>query len=257
MIFVDRICEKYRIKNSIVHNRLLYMAKNICNILSLYDIPYMIGYGSLLGAVRHAGFVPWDDDFDIILFEDDYRNTIALLKKKLPCDLLIEDESTEPLFYHAWARVRDRLTVVESYNLLDDSSLYKEKGLVVDLFCATKIKKKNYYQFRQNEYIKFNKRKRLKGIVSANCLDDTVLVSEREMVCVESFTSSDILAIPIGNGAFDFRDVFPLKRYLFEDVYFSGPKNADKILASIYGDYKVLPSIDDIKARFDGVRFIG
>ena len=50
-----------------VQKRLLEMGTVIARILEKHDIPYMITFGTLLGAVRHHGFIPWDDDFDIFL----------------------------------------------------------------------------------------------------------------------------------------------------------------------------------------------
>ena len=48
-----------------IQERLLYMAKAIKHVLENNNIPYFITYGTLLGAVRHRGFIPWDDDIDV------------------------------------------------------------------------------------------------------------------------------------------------------------------------------------------------
>ena len=53
-----------------VQKRLLEMAVVIRDILEAHQIPYFITYGTLLGAVRHKGFIPWDDDFDLYLFDE-------------------------------------------------------------------------------------------------------------------------------------------------------------------------------------------
>ena len=65
-----------------VQGRLLEMAKSICSILEKNDIPYMLAVGTLLGAVRHQGFIPWDDDFDIFIFDDVYEDAIKCLRKE-------------------------------------------------------------------------------------------------------------------------------------------------------------------------------
>ena len=52
-----------------VQETLLKMAKTIAGILEANDIPYMIAFGTLLGAVRHIVFIPWDDDFEFYLFD--------------------------------------------------------------------------------------------------------------------------------------------------------------------------------------------
>ena len=65
---------------------LLDMAKDIDEICKRNDIPYFLNGGSALGAVRHKGFIPWDDDFDIGMMYEDYIRFISVLKKELPSD---------------------------------------------------------------------------------------------------------------------------------------------------------------------------
>ena len=67
-----------------VQNRLLEMAKATAAILEKNNIPYQIAFGTLLGAVRHGGFIPWDDDFDFLLFDDSYDKATEALARELP-----------------------------------------------------------------------------------------------------------------------------------------------------------------------------
>ena len=72
-----------------VQDRLLEIAKRTAAILEKHDIPYQIAFGTLLGAVRHGGFIPWDDDFDFFLFDDSYEKAMEVLAQELPSDLTI------------------------------------------------------------------------------------------------------------------------------------------------------------------------
>ena len=65
---------------------LLEMAKDIDAICQKNNIPYFLNGGSALGAVRHEGFIPWDDDFDIGMMYSDYVRFIQVLKEQLPKD---------------------------------------------------------------------------------------------------------------------------------------------------------------------------
>ena len=56
----------------------------IALVCEKYNISWYMGYGSLLGTVRHEGFIPWDDDMDICLFREDYHKLLELLPKELP-----------------------------------------------------------------------------------------------------------------------------------------------------------------------------
>ena len=75
-----------------VQLRLLEMAKSIRDILERHDIPYFITYGTLLGAVRHQGFIPWDDDFDFYLLAESYGQAMMVLNDELPDHLFLENE---------------------------------------------------------------------------------------------------------------------------------------------------------------------
>ena len=68
------------------------MAVVIRDILESHNIPYFITYGTLLGAVRHQGFIPWDDDFDFYLFDDSYDKAIHALRAEMPVNMFLEDE---------------------------------------------------------------------------------------------------------------------------------------------------------------------
>ncbi len=65
-------------------NRLLEILLEIDRICRKHNIPYFINGGNALGAVRHGGFIPWDDDIDINLKREDYLKLIKIIEKELP-----------------------------------------------------------------------------------------------------------------------------------------------------------------------------
>lgn len=99
----------------------------ICNENGLH---YYLACGSLLGAVRHKGYIPWDDDMDIIVMRDDYDKLIALLKDDSvpkPSWLTVQDD-TDPNYFCPFAKVIDNRTAVKM-------DRHKENGgLWVDVF---------------------------------------------------------------------------------------------------------------------------
>lgn len=64
----------------LVYLELLRFIDNVCN---KYGLEYMLAYGTLLGAVRHDGFIPWDDDCDIIMLRNDYNKLIEVLPNEI------------------------------------------------------------------------------------------------------------------------------------------------------------------------------
>ncbi len=122
---VDRICRKYGLKYFLVH-------------------------GSLLGAVRHKGFIPWDDDLDLAMPRADYDRFVELAPEELRGDLSLHTPETEPdLFWGAFARIRNgKTTGMEARDLGHRGNL----GIWVDLLpldvCTMDEKKFAYKQKR-------------------------------------------------------------------------------------------------------------
>ena len=148
-----------------VQNKLLKMAKTISDVLERESIPYMLAYGTLLGAVRHKGFIPWDADFDFMIFDEKYDEAIHLLRECLPEDLFVEDGSSEKKYFHAWAHVKDLKSIVSTRKDTPDN-IYEHKGITVDLYRGYKVKRKELvdFQWRQNE--EYLNRRKLAGTIS-------------------------------------------------------------------------------------------
>lgn len=236
----------------LAQKRLLNMALNIRDILERNDIPYAIMFGTLLGAVRHQGFIPWDDDFDFILFDDSYDQAISILRKELPSDIFIEDKETEENFFHAWARAKCKNSVTEC-ELFPLNKIYKNQGLAVDLFKATKMREQDLSDYRQKEKeIYFEKIKNL-GLIS----------SDEYTEKIKSITNKDINSQELIYG-FVFAKVdriyentmWPLRKYNFEGHEFYGPFDSNKILNLHYGDFMKIPRKEDQRNHYSVLSFI-
>ena len=62
-------------------NSQMNILKFIDRVCKENDIPYFVSYGTLLGAIRHKGFIPWDDDIDICLYREDYDRFLNIVKE--------------------------------------------------------------------------------------------------------------------------------------------------------------------------------
>lgn len=236
--------------------RLLEMGKEIARILEDNQIPYIICFGTLLGAIRHKGFIPWDDDFDFILFDDTYKKATDILQAKLPKDCFLENEETEPLYFHAYAHVKDVNSIATCSHFPQDS-LYSHKGLSIDLYKAVKIKEKDLNSFILNEHISYLQRRVKIGSIS----EDSFLKRKEEIIkCNENEPVSDsnkmIFGMALPEKYMNIENVFPLKKYQFEDTEFWGPAKYDELLKSFYGNYMEFPPIAERAPHYDSVVFI-
>ena len=69
------------LNNKEIKNELCNMLESLKSVFEKYNIKYSVMSGTLLGAVRHNGFIPWDDDIDIAMLREDYEKFIQLIKK--------------------------------------------------------------------------------------------------------------------------------------------------------------------------------
>lgn len=100
-------------------------------ICKKYNLTYFLVHGSLLGAVRHKGFIPWDDDLDIAMLRSDYRRFLEVAPKELKAPLTLHTPLTEQnVFWGGYARIRNgQTTGIETKDLQHDANL----GIWIDI----------------------------------------------------------------------------------------------------------------------------
>lgn len=239
-----------------VQNRLLEMGIIIAKILEKHNIPYMITFGTLLGAVRHKGFIPWDDDFDMFLFDDTYDYAMEILQKELPDDMFLENEDTEPLYFHSWAHVKDLKTIASCEQYPHDNA-YAHKGLSIDLYKAIRMKEHDLESFLVREHIAYLERRNKIELLSNEILDSKrkeLSGKLEQMIDIDS--DKEILGMTLVERKMELDDVFPLKKIEFADSCFWGPNKPDNLLRSFYGNYMELPPMEHRIPHYDSVDFL-
>ena len=119
-----------------VHKVLLEMLKMIDGICQKYNIPYFLNGGSALGAIRHQGFIPWDDDADIAMLYEDYKRFIVALKQDLPQEYTFQcfdtDKRYNPLI--PGMKIRKTGTYLKEVNTLLANRCTECDGIFIDVF---------------------------------------------------------------------------------------------------------------------------
>ncbi len=116
-------------QGQLVMTRLLKILDRICKDNGL---SYWLDAGTLLGAARHGGFIPWDNDVDVMMPADDYRVFTEIAGKSVPHDVFFQTKETDPEHDITWAKFRDRFSYMD-----DPGGPYPySQGIPIDIFPA-------------------------------------------------------------------------------------------------------------------------
>lgn len=221
----------------------LEILKEIDSICRKHNIKYWLSSGTLLGAVRHSGFIPWDDDVDIEMLRSDYDRFIEIFEREADDKFALQTYENEPNYTLPFAKVRDKATFV-----IEEGTLrYKYNGYWVDvfpieynnlkihrlscilhqIFLYSKIgimSKKRYFLYAAKRFV-------------FGCLFPICRL-------LSKLSATKQLRHTFGIAFYsprDINDIFPLAEMNFENYSFFVPSNYDAYLRKLYGDYMTIP----------------
>lgn len=231
--------------------RMLEMLIEVDKICQKHNIKYWIEGGTLLGAVRHGGFIPWDDDLDIAVMHDEYKKMLDVLEKELPENMKVHTFKTDKAFSSFFAKVRDLNSEIVEKGYPE----FKYNGIYIDIFPMRSINKYLSYFSAICEF------KILHPFIVRENRETKFSLSSRIVafrICKFIFWWLNIINFFFFNKKIQYNwgtyfsmgckkeDIFPIQRISFEGVEFNAPYNYDEVLKKAYGDYNKLPNINDI-----------
>lgn len=120
-----------------LHETLIEILDYVVSICEKNNLQYCLVYGSALGAYRHHGFIPWDDDMDIAMPRDDYEKFLEIMEKQENERYSIQNEKNEENYFLSFSKVRKNGTIfVES--IVEEK--YHNNGIYIDIFPLDFIK---------------------------------------------------------------------------------------------------------------------
>lgn len=130
----------------------LNIVKDVDRICKKYNIKYYLISGSCLGAIRHKGFIPWDDDIDIAMMREDYDFFLSLFDKEFNTNLYyLQNEKSEHEFVWPLSRIVVKNTFLD---IPSKAHIKINQGMFLDIFPLDNIPDSNKLRKKQEKWIK-------------------------------------------------------------------------------------------------------
>lgn len=231
----------------------LNIFKDFIKVCDKLNINYYLIGGTLLGAIRHNGFIPWDDDIDVCMLRDDYEVFIKYGQEYLDKNYFLQTYETDSEYPGCYAKIRDNNTT-----FLEDSVKTKKMnhGIFIDIFPLDDYHKHNkvkekliYYKLYNEKFIhdkNFKKRlvAKLAKILYGN-KTKLELCKMQEMIYTRKSNSNYVTnycgAWGVEKETHNKKCFEDFKIVKFENLDVKVPIGYDEMLKKTYGDYMQLP----------------
>lgn len=254
-----------------VQNLLLQDFKKTCD---KHDLKYTLHAGTLLGAARHQGFIPWDDDVDVCMPREDYNKYIALSGADIGENNFLLNYHTDPKFVHIFTRLSRRNTIAIQDHWRNAGF---QQSVFIDVFPLDPLSNEDTVVREQaSEIDKIANLKRIKArsalvsrkpgrfvgniivtiikhlmfiallptsMVKLNKRQEKISIDKEKTGTIASF-SEGVYSL-INREKYQESDFQDMTQLSFEGVEYNVPKDYKRILTSQYGDYMELPKPED------------
>jgi len=244
-----------------LHGVLLELLDEFVRICMENNLTYFLSYGTLLGAVRHKGFIPWDDDIDVAMPRNDFEKFLDFFDNSHLTNYYVlsyRSHCKAGKYFIQFAKFLKNGTIFAETDRPSDSY----SGIFIDIFPFDNCIKIFYplqailLKYSLNLYfIKTNIKKRRKKIKIllgkiACCFFSEKFMSDLHRKLYLVFNRYKTKYISLFSSNFTKKEIhkkdeiFPLTKVLFEGKYYFAPKNCDKYLNNLYGNYMELPPVE-------------
>lgn len=246
---------------------LLLELDRICNE---HDIKYFLIGGTLLGAVRHKGFIPWDDDIDVAMLREDYERFQKIAPNEFKSPYFFQTPYTDDGYFFSFAKLRNGNTSAISRPFRLENF---NQGISIDFFpidnCKLEDVKQNYDKIKNlildnSNYMRKSspdpydiERHALWSGSSPLSVYEKIqqIARTHEKEKTEFVNESTCVVFPWNKFVWQKKDFDEIVEMEFEGYKFPCPKGYDSILTTLYGDYMEFPPVDKRGTWHDSVIF--
>ena len=256
---------------------ILYVLQEVTRVLEELNIPYFMQGGTMLGAIRHGGFIPWDDDVDLGIPRAEYDRMLKEVAAHLPENLELRTYDDETDHHYYFARIVDKRYQIRRMGSIEE----RLENIWVDLFpldgmpngfvscqwhkmrlLVTRLK------FHLSCFEKVNIKRPGRPLVERIIIRFAMIThvgswwnTRKQLDKLDRLLKkyppekSDYLVNFTGQTSFKFNEMFKKeiygqgKTYPFENMTLIGPEQYDPYLKSLYGDYMTPPKESDRNAH--------
>lgn len=248
-------------KRKLVWEKELEILEQIIDICNENNIDYFVGAGTMLGAVRHNGFIPWDDDIDVFVTRKNYIKLCEIAKLKLKNPFFVQNFSTEEGYYYGHTQIRNSNTTAI---IKGDDCRNFNHGIFVDIFpidnvpnnieerkkFLKRIERKKllfnlyYFEYPNNIIKKLIKRGLVKLYWKIHDYKEEIKKFEDYVQKYDDIETEECGIISVFQNRFFMRNewIQETQEVKFENLKVKIPVNYDKCLKCAYGDnYMEIP----------------
>ncbi len=231
---------------------MLEMLIEFDTICKKHHLQYWLDSGTLLGAVRHQGFIPWDDDIDLSMPFEDYMKFQEIAQTELSDNIFFQTKQTDEKFLFDYIKLRSNKASIVEFHEKDNEVEYHQ-GVFIDIFPMFALPNTEFHKNYYNDVFKLI---RDTSAVSLHTPDGKNLPEVREklvesLACMHQGWEKEESKVIYGGEMpdvaawFDQSKIFPLKKIKFEGLEFPVPHDPDHYLGSIYTfNFMELPPLD-------------